>query len=175
VSREDKFLVSIFGIVGFVPSRSSVIVVTIVPNRDAGNAANPNVVLISEFFHNPSRMEFQTSPNDLDWKESSIRKDLGDLQCVNGLDIVCRAQWNPDLDVNEHFVPATGKMINDTGNGIEFNGIPDRPNGGLSGKAIAVGVSVLVDAKAELDKKQVFWKIPILATAGGFDQLGSQT
>ena len=51
------------------------------------------------------------------------------------------------------------QVINDAGDGIELNGVPDGPDGGLGGKAVALSVPVLVDAKSELDEEQVPRKV----------------
>ena len=53
-------------------------------------------------------------------------------------------------------------MINDTGDGVELNGVPDGPDGGLGGKAVALSVPVLVDAKSELDEEQVPGKVFVI-------------
>mmetsp|Transcript_3086 Transcript_3086/g.7282 ORF Transcript_3086/g.7282 Transcript_3086/m.7282 type:complete len:208 (-) Transcript_3086:425-1048(-) len=138
-------LVSVLGAVGFVATTCFIFVV-VVPNRDTRNATYPHVIFISQLLHEPSRVEFQTSRCNFNGKEASVRKDLGNLQCIDVLP--CR---NSQFHVNQHFLASSRDVINDTGNRVELNSISDGPNRRLGGTT----VPVLVDPKSQLDEKQI--------------------
>jgi hypothetical protein len=56
------------------------------------------------------------------------------------------ALWYPQFDMNEHLLPASGDVFNDTQDAVEFNGITDRPDDRFG----SIVIAVLIDTKSDL-------------------------
>jgi len=74
--------------------------------------------------------------------------------------------------MEEHSLASSRYVIDDAGNGIEFDGIANGPNSSFRGKSVLVAIPVLVDTDSELHKEQVLGEITITDV---FYQLGTET